>query len=278
MISAAILTRNEEENIRYCLETVKWCDEIVLVDMESTDSTATIAREFTDKIFAHPKVIAFDIAKRYAVDKTAGDWILIIDADEMVQRPLAERLRQIAEKNETDIVEIPFKHYILGDWIRYTGWGYTPLPRFFRKGQIEFTKTIHDYMQKKLGARVLRLDPEDQNCIIHFNYRDSEHFIEKLNRYTNAEADILFERSVKFSLCRLLNNSIREFLRRFFTEKGYKDGIRGFALAWMMCFYRAVVHIKLWERQQHLQKPVSILYNEIKMRILSSWRKDNEHL
>ena len=86
-ISAIINTRNEEHNIRYCLETLRWCDEIIVVDMESEDNTIKIAREYTDKIYSHPKVLAFDIARKYALEKAPGNWILQIDADEMITKP-----------------------------------------------------------------------------------------------------------------------------------------------------------------------------------------------
>jgi glycosyltransferase involved in cell wall biosynthesis len=143
-ISAVILARNEERNIRYCLETVRWCDEIVVVDMDSSDKTAEIAREFTDKVFFHELFPAFDIAKKYGVEKASGNWILLIDADEMLQRTVADRLRAIAGEDLVDIVEIPFKHYILGDWVRHTGWGYTHCPVSFEKAKFILMKPSTD--------------------------------------------------------------------------------------------------------------------------------------
>lgn len=271
-ISAVILARNEENNIRYCLETISWCDEIVVVDMDSTDKTAVIAREFTDKVFFHEKILAFDIAKKFGVEKTTGAWILLIDADEMVQRSLANRLRSIAEENTADIVEIPFKHYILGDWVRYTGWGYTPLPRFFRKGKIHFTETIHGYMHNLPDAKVMRLESIEENCIYHFNYTDSSHFVEKLNRYTTIEAHRLYGEKVTFSSRKLIWVAIKEFYNRYLAGKGYKEGVRGFSLSIMMAFYRALTYIKLWEKYQFENEPIPERYEKIRQRLLTNWR------
>jgi glycosyltransferase involved in cell wall biosynthesis len=271
-ISAVILARNEEYNIRYCLETLQWCDEIVVVDMDSTDKTAAIAREFTDKVFFHEKILAFDIAKKFGVDKATSDWILLIDADEMVQRSLANRLRSIAEDKSADIVEIPFKHYILGDWVRYTGWGYSHLPRFFLKGKINFTETIHGYMHKVQDTKVLRLESNDENCIYHFNYTNSAHFVEKLNRYTSIEAHRLYEDKIPFSYGQLIFAALKEFFGRYFAGKGYKEGTRGFSLSVMMAFYRALTYIKLWEMYQFEDDPILARYEKIRNTLLKAWR------
>jgi len=272
-ISAVIIVRNEERNIRNCLGTVKWCDEIVVVDMDSTDRTVSIAKEFTSKIHTHPVILAFDRAKKYAVDHASGDWILLIDADEMVPPALATALRSISREDTVDIVEIPFQHYILGAWVRYTGWGYTPLPRFFRKGRILFSETVHKYMRPVAGAGVRRLEPTDDNCISHFNYTDSTHFVNKLNRYTTIEAQHLYDRNVPFSSYRLLTAMMREFIVRYIVRKGYREGPRGLSLAIMMAFYRGLSYIKLWEHSEYKDDPVEQRYDRIRSRIISEWDK-----
>ena len=272
-ISVVINTRNEEQNIRYCLETVKWCDEIVVVDMESEDRTVEIAREYTNKIFSHPKVAAFDIARKFAVQQANGDWVLLIDADEMVPKTLSIVLRAIAEKNEADILEIPFKNYIMGAWVGHSGWEDSYHPRFFRRGKIIFTETIHNYMRKPVDARVVYLEPREENSIAHFNYIDSTHFIEKLNRYTSVEAQHLFDTGVTFSYYVLFKSVMVEFIRRFFRGNGYRNGVQGFSLCLMMGFYRALSYIKLWEKYQFQDEPVSSLYEGIRKDVLSGWRQ-----
>jgi len=272
-ISAVINTHNEEQNIRYCLETLQWCDEIIVVDMESEDKTVEIAKEYTDKIFNHPKVLAFDIARKDAVEKATGDWILLIDADEMVPKSLALILKEIASKNQVDIVEISYRHYIMGEWIKHSGWGYTPHPRFFKRGKIVFCETIHNYMKKTDNAITFRVEPQNENCLFHFNYTDSAHFIEKLNRYTSIEACQFYKQQVKFSYCRLIKAAVREFYSRFIKMRGYKDGFRGFALSLMMSFYRVLSYIKLWEKYEYKEEPVKEKYDKIKLELLKGWGK-----
>lgn len=272
-ISAVTLVRNEEHNIRFCLETLLWCDEIVVVDMESTDTTVAIAREYTDCVFSTPKLASFDLAKKFAVEQATGDWILLIDADEMVSIELSKKLRVLVENDNVDVVEIPFMHYIMGDCVRHSGWGYEPLLRFFRRDKVVFTGVLHNYMQPFPNARLLRIKSQDENCIVHFNYVDSVHFIKKLNRYTTIEAQYMYDKGVKFSYRALFFVSLFEFFRRFLWRKGYKDGVRGFALCFMMFFYRVLSYIKLWEKYSFCNAPVINLYNRIREGILARWKK-----
>jgi len=272
-ISAVILARNEEHNIRYCLETVKWCDEIIVVDMESSDRTVEIAREYTDRVFTHPTVAAFDIAKKFAVEQAEGEWVLLVDADEMIPAALADCLKQRVEKNDTDVFKIPFKHYILGDWVQNSGWGYSLLPRLFRVGSIRFEKTIHGYMHIADTAHVEIIEPGEGLCIIHFNYTDSRHFVEKLNRYTSVEADHLYEKGESFSYYSLLRSAARAFHGRYIKGKGYKDGVRGFALSAMMTFYNVLTHIKLWERQEFKDDSIDARYDRLRSKLLDEWNK-----
>ena len=272
-ISAVILARNEEANIRYCLDTLGWCDEIVVVDMESSDRTSAIARQYTDRVFPHPFVPAFDIAKKFAVEKASGDWIFVIDADEMVPRALGLALRAAAEEDKADVIEVPFNHYIMGAKVRFSGWGYSPQPRFFRAGRVVFSGTIHRYLRKAEGAVTASLPLKDENSLIHFNITDSAHFVEKLNRYTTVEAGHMLEKGLGFSYGALLSAAAREFYARFIAKKGYREGPRGFSLSLLMAFYRAVSFIKLWEKREFSKEPVGSIYDRERRAILSGWGK-----
>lgn len=273
-ISAVINTRNEECNIRFCLESVKWCDEIIVVDMESEDGTVPIAREYTDKIYTHEKVLAFDIARKYAVEKASGDWILLIDADELVPQSLSGKLREIARSDGADVVYIPFKTYIMGKWIAHTGWWPDYHPRFFKRGAIRFAETVHAYMKVPDTARKIHLPRLPQCAVAHFAYLDSAHFVTKLNRYTTIEAQHLYDNNTCFSLFRTFAQSGKEFVLRYFIHQGYKDGYRGFFLSLMMAFYRALSHIKLWEISRYKDRSPGSEYAATKERILKEYRKD----
>jgi glycosyltransferase involved in cell wall biosynthesis len=275
-ITAVINTRNEESNIRYCLETVKWCDEIIVVDMESDDKTVEIAKEYTEKVFSFPKGQAYvETARKFAVEKASGDWILLIDADEMISLQLADVLKKLSKRHDLDVIKIPYRHFIMGAVIENSGWGYSPMLRFFRKDTMLFNDTIHAGLNPVNTAKILQLEYLHDNCIIHFSYYDSYHFVYKMNNYTNIEAQHLYGKKIKYSCVKLIESSLRQFLWRYVKLGGYKDGVRGFFLCIMMAFYQALSHIKLWELYELEHDPVKVRYERIRQEILGRWKEKN---
>jgi glycosyltransferase involved in cell wall biosynthesis len=238
--------------------------------MESEDKTVEIARKYTSTIYSHPIVMAFDSARKYAVEKATGDWILLVDADELIPKPLRDSLNAIALRDEADIVYLPFKTYIMGEWIKNTGWWPDYHPRFIKSNAVNFVGDVHAFMQETASARKLYL-PADQECAVyHFNYRDSRHFVEKLNRYTTIEAVQAFEKEKRFSLFRMLVAGFRGFQVRYLSQKGYRDGYRGFFLSIMMGFYRTMMYIKLWELWNY-GTPVEKSYEQLKNKIVNDY-------
>ena len=271
IISAVINTLNEESNIDACLRALQWCDEIIVVDMESDDSTTTIVRQYTNKIFSFKRVGCVEPARSFAVSQATGDWILIVDADELIKYSLSEKLVKVASEDQYEVVYIPFKTYILGEWIRHTGWWPEYHPRFFKKGFLDFSDQIHSAFEIKHEARSFHLPPKAENAVEHFAYLDSEHFISKLNRYTSFEARNMFDQGKHFSLFRMLVAGFRGFQVRYISQKGYKDGYRGFFLSLMMGFYRILNYIKLWEFWQNKDESVENKYLKLKEKIIKEY-------
>jgi (heptosyl)LPS beta-1,4-glucosyltransferase len=144
------------------------------------------------------------------------------------------------------VVDIPFLNYLLGKPLAWTGWGPSQdrHQRFFRRGWVETTSDIHAFIRMREGARVLRLASDDGLALVHFNYTDIAHFIEKLNRYTTIEAVGRAGSRRRVRRVRVIAATIREFTDRFLRHKGYRDGWRGFYLAGLMAFYRFAVYAK----------------------------------
>ncbi len=249
-ISAVLNTLNEEANLPYALRSLAgWVDEIVVVDMHSEDRTAEIARSYGARVVLHERTFAVDGARAAAIGQATGDWILVLDADEVVPPALAERLGALARGGTVDVVEIPFLHYLLGAPMMHTGWAphQEHHRRFFRRGSMIPTDRIHAYLQTAQGARVMRLPFTPDHAVHHFAYLDATHFIKKLNRYTDVEAGQRFEEGERSHPGRALLGAAREFLRRYIRQKGYRDGWRGFYLSLFMAFYRVATHAKLAE-------------------------------
>jgi glycosyltransferase involved in cell wall biosynthesis len=251
-ISAVLNTLNEEKRLPFALRSVHgWVDEIVVVDMHSTDATREIAEGFGATVFLHERLGYADPARRFALEQATGDWILLLDADEMVPLPLSERLREIALLDETDVVVIPWLNHLLGAALWHTGWGPAQdhHERFFRKGSVAARPTVHGFLEIQPGARVMELPYSEGLAVVHFNYLDVRHFVKKLNQYTDIEAERMQGDPGAGSIPRACVRGLREFIRRYFRLRGYKDGWRGFYLSALMATYRLVVAAKARERR-----------------------------
>lgn len=247
-ITAIIHTLNEEKNIKNCLESVKWCDEIIVIDMYSQDKTVEVAKLYTDRIFFHKKMDYVEPARNFGLTKATNDWILSLDADERISEELKNKLIEIAKDGKYDVIYIPMKNIIFSKWIKHTQWWPDYHPRFFRKGFMKYTNNIHD--SEKTSGRRLYLEAVPENAMMHYNYQNVSHFLQKLDRYTTIEAKILQNKKIKFSITKLLDKSIKEFIWRYILGKGFLDGIHGFILSCLMSFYWFIVYIKLWEMQK----------------------------
>lgn len=253
-ISAVLNTLNEERRISYALRSVVgWVDEIVVVDMQSDDRTVEIARGYGARVIPHQRLAYADPARAFAVGEARSDWIIMLDADELVTPALAERLVAIATDGQHDVVWIPWVNYLLGRPLQYTGWGPTQdrHPRFFRPSAMEFPGDIHAYLRPAPGARALELRYDGRACVVHFNYVDVAHFLEKLNRYTDVEADAALQNGATGRPLRGLGAAVREFVRRYGAQGGWRDGWRGFYLSMLMAGYRFVVNAKIRERLEN---------------------------
>jgi glycosyltransferase involved in cell wall biosynthesis len=253
MISAVINTLNAETHIPLALGSVRsWVDEIVVVDMHSVDSTVDIAREFGAKVFFHERMGFADPARAFALEQAQGDWILILDADEVVPPTLSKTLLQIAQRGEADVVKIPRLNYLLGAPLMHSGWGPDQDThfRFFRKGSLQTTATVHNYLHPVPNARIRTMKYEPGLALVHFNYLDSEDFIERLNRYTTIDAGQAFALEERSSPANAIARAAGEFAKRYMLCSGWRDGWRGLYLSLFMAFYRIAKAAKLQERTE----------------------------
>lgn len=247
-ISTVINTYNEEKNISRCLESVKdFADEIVVVDMHSADKTVEIAKKYGAKVFEHEYTRYVEPARNFALAKATGDWILLIDADEELPQTLLKKLEDIVKENVFDYVEIPRKNIIFNKWIEHSRWWPDYLVRFFKKGKVEFSNKIHVPPATKGEGK--KLDPVEENALLHNNFQTIFQFIERLNRYSDIQSEELLKNGYKLNWQDLVVKSSNEFFSRFFSGKGYKDGIHGLALAILQSFSETAVYLKVWEKE-----------------------------
>lgn len=244
-VSVVIHTCDEADFLRGCLKSVVWADEIVIIDMESRDESVAICREFTDRIFTHPRLPTADPARNFGLAQATGDWILVLDPDERASESLKETVKRIADDPASaDGYIVPFTTLMFGNVINHSGWGNDEHIRLFRNGKCAWPGDVHK--GPVIDGRVDRISKDDGH-IVHHNYKDISQFIEKLNRYTSLEAERLYKEGRPFHPLKLFYQPGKEFYNRYIKLQGCRDGVVGLFLALMMSFYVQVSYIKLWE-------------------------------
>lgn len=265
-ISVVVNTRNEQKNIQRCLESVATlADEIVVVDMQSTDDTVKIARQYTSRIFTHENTGYVEPARNFALAKATGDWILLLDADEVVPDTLVPKLINLAKNAIYTYYRIPRKNIIFGKWIRFSGWWPDYQIRFFRQGQVTWDNDIHSFPVTE--GKGMDLPAEEKNALVHYHYETITQYIERLNRYTSQEAKQLIRDGYEFKWTDVIAKTSREFFNRFFGWQGYKDGLHGLVLSLLQAFSFLVVQLKVWESEQFKQLNTVAFIDQVKKEI-----------
>lgn len=256
-ISVVINTFNEEHNILRAIKSVSWANEIIVCDMHSTDNTVEIAKKAKARVVYHQYTRFVEPARNFVISKASGDWILVLDADEEIPPTLAKQLLKLAN-NDTpaSFVEIPRKNMIFGKWMKAAMWWPDYHIRFFKKGTVEWQDEIHS-KPKTIGVGIT-LDLEEHLSIIHHHYTSVFQFIERLNRYSDIQAEELWKSDVKFKWTDLLTKPMEEFLARFFAKKGFEDGIHGLSLSLLQAMSFLVVYLKLWEKEKFKKVDVDL--------------------
>ena len=243
-LSVVVVVQNEEERIRACLEAAGWADELIVVDAESSDKTATIARELTDHVFVRPWP-GFAAQKNFGVEQAHGDWILSLDADEIVSAELREEIGVILAGGGSHAgYTVPRRNVFWGRWVRHGGLYPDRQLRLFQRGRGRFVeRTVHESVavEGSVGRLAGHLE--------HRSYRDVADFLARADRYsTLAAADWLAAGRGSRPLVDLALRPLGRFLGMYVARAGFLDGWRGFLLAVLYGYYVLMRSVKVWER------------------------------
>lgn len=247
-VSVVISAYNEEKMINDCLLSIKnFADEIIFVDNTSQDKTVAIAKKFTKNIFIVPNdSVVLNKNKNFGFTKATGDWILSLDADERVTPTLIEEIKKVITKKGIDGFEIPRKNIIFGKWIEHSIWWPDYNLRLFKNGKGRFPET-HVHEKIKIAGNIAKLS----NPIIHYNYQTVSQYIKKLDlNYTESETDNFIKSGKNIFWFDAIRWPINDFLKTFFSQEGYKDGMHGLVLSIFQAFYAFVFFAKVWERKE----------------------------
>jgi glycosyltransferase involved in cell wall biosynthesis len=252
-ITAAVITYNEENRIERCLKNLDWVDEIVVIDSYSTDRTVDICRHYTQKVFQHAWPNNYAEQKSKAHGYASHDWILFIDADEVVTKALRDEITVLFKAEPAaDAYAIPRREYFSGKWIKAGGWYPQYKTILYRKSMGEWVNPIHEKFVTR-GATVHLMNP-----ILHDGYGDFKTFSDKFNVYSSLEAERTFRegRRSRFSLLKAVFKPLERFYGRYIRHRGYRDGVHGFYMAAVIGFNYFLQEIKLYElfSEQHRNK------------------------
>jgi len=249
-ISACITAGNEELNIRRCLESVRWADEIVVVDSFSRDRTPDICREYTDLVYQH-RWLGYIGQKNLIKGLAEGPWILFIDADEEVSPKLHEQIEKaFASEASQDRVgyEFPRMVWFLGRWITHGDWYPDVKLRLFRKdkGRCEGVEP-HDRIS--IDGSIRRLD----GPLFHYTYGSISDQLLSLNRFSTISAQGKLSRHSRFRMLDLLFRPVLRFLRGYILKRGFLDGLPGLIIAAATSYGVFLKYAKLWELERPAQ-------------------------
>jgi glycosyltransferase involved in cell wall biosynthesis len=245
--SVTIITLNEELNLRDCLETVRWADEIILIDSGSTDRTVEIAREFNAKIFLNPWA-GMREQKNFAADKASGPWIFNLDADERIAPEGQREILATLANPAMDAYSVPRKNFFLGKWMRHGGWYPDEVIRLYRKDKGEYGGiNPHAGVVLKSGKTAALRQP-----LIHYTYTSFEHYISKQYPYSDAAARDLAARGKlpRFPAFQIFAKTAWKFVEVFVVKRGFLDGTHGLLAAFGSTFAAYMKQARLWELQR----------------------------
>ncbi|MDZ7374320.1 MAG: glycosyltransferase family 2 protein [candidate division KSB1 bacterium] len=250
-ISVLVMARNEEKNIRDCLLSARWADELVVVDTGSTDATPQLAHQLADRVI-HCPWRGYAATKQAALADLRHGWVLWLDADERVTPALAQEIAEAIRSPEYSAYEVPRLAWFLGRWIRHSGWYPGYVVRLFRKDRSRFSDSlVHEGIEVK--GQVGRL----RSPLLHFTDPTVAHYLDKFNRYTSLAAEQEWRRGRRFRLTKLLLHPPHTFFRMYLLRQGFRDGVQGWMLALFSAAYVFFKYAKLWEHERQLKPPAS---------------------
>jgi glycosyltransferase involved in cell wall biosynthesis len=239
-LSVTIITKNEEKNIKRCLMSVKWADEIVVLDTNSTDRTVEICRQFTDQVFCvdwH----GYGKQKNLCADRASHNWVLNIDSDEEISPEGAEEIKEVLRRGtpKHSVYHFPRKNFFAQRWVRYGGWYPDRKSRLYDKRQVSFTESqVHEILAPDENAGSLH------NPILHYSFSGMEDYIERQNRYSTLYAREKMDNGFRAGWSHLVLRPPTAFIKNYFIRQGFRDGFLGLFLAMAFAFYTFLKYAK----------------------------------
>lgn len=242
-VSGIIICFNEKDNIEECLQSILWCNEVIIVDAYSTDGTVEIVKKHPVKLFQN-KWEGFSAQRKFALTKVSNDWVFVLDSDERCTPELKEEILKVLKAPGAAGYKIPRKSYFLDKWIKHSGWYPDYKLRLFDKTKVDVSShLVHERYDVKGETGKLK------NDIIHYTVKDIGKFIDKINYYSTLSAEEKKNRK-KVTLLYLLFRPAYSFLREYIFRLGFLDGVHGLLVAYFNMVTNILTYSKIWRLQK----------------------------
>lgn len=249
MISVVVLTKNEEQNIKRCLESIKWCDEVIIVDDKSSDNTLEIAKKYKAKIYTNSLDNNFAAQRNFGLSKARNEWVLFVDSDEVVSDALAYEISSaigLKDQNSRNLngFYIRRSDFIWGKQLKYGETGDIKLLRLGKKGAGVWEGMAHE--RWRIDGSLGKLS----NPLLHFPHKTLEEFLKEINFYTDIKAEELKSENTKVFFWSILLYPLVKFIFNYIIKRGFLDGVEGLIFAIIMSFHSFLVRSKLWLKNE----------------------------
>ena len=247
-LSAVVIAFNDAPNMRRCLESLGWVDEIVVIDSHSTDGTTEICLEYTDKVFHYP-FQGFGVLRNQALTHAAHDWIFSLDTDEWTTPEIQQEIKSLlAEEPSVKAYFVPRRNYFLGRWIKHCGWypDYRQ-PQLFHKAHMQYREElVHEGFELNGQSGYL------QSHVEQIPFRTIDQYFAKMDRYSTLRAEDMHHQGRRFRAHQLISHPLFTFFKMFAFRGGILDRKQGLILSILYAYYTFVKYAKLWELQEEV--------------------------
>jgi len=247
-VTGVVLTKNEEKNIKRCLDSIEWCDEIIVIDDYSTDNTRNIAENRGALVVKRRLNDDFASQRNYGLEKASNEWVLFVDADEVVSPLLYNNIVRRLKEADCDGFLIPRQEYFVNKKLHCTdkpawdwSFGFNKLLRLGKKSAGKWEGKVHEVWE--ISGEIGELE----ESLIHYSYPDITTALKKVNRYSSIRAKELADKGRTASIFDILTYPTAKFLKNFFWQGGYKDKTAGFIYCLLMAFQSFLIRSKLWQ-------------------------------
>ncbi len=255
MISAVVLSHNDEKTIIACLESISWCDEIIVIDDFSIDKTIDIAKKLGARVYQHHLANDFATQRNFGLTHAKGEWVLFVDSDEVVSDELTKEIKNATGSpiracprpdrgsgmTSYSGFYLKRRDFIFGQYLRHGETSKVRLLRLAKKNVGEWVRPVHEVWDIKGDTGELSTPLE------HFPHQNVAQFLEEINRYSTLNAKYLYEHRIRVHWWHVVGYPVAKFFLNYFLYLGFLDGTPGIMIAIFMSFHSFLVRAKLWQ-------------------------------